>query len=385
MHKKILITSNLYKPNIGGIENSLYFMAKSYIKAGFEVHIVASTLNHNDETILPLYEEREDIKIFRYPGKGYIKRKYHGIKLYKKLLNENKYENIISRTHDPVIMLWLAGAKNISYILAGVSLKQNKIQGSVFSIQFLKRIIPHLTHHTVQFIAIRIATNKYVFSNNMIEQIRKYLKYNDTIDIIKPGIETNKFRLPSKNEYHSIRNKLGFLENDLVIIGVGRFEIVKGFEYLIKSLVHLPSHFKLLLIGDGSERSRYNDLISQYKLENRIKLIGPVQDTSMFYRAADIYVLSSTHETLGQTILEALASGLPIVAFDNHLEGVLTATSEITDKTNSVYVTELSEKALAEGIYRTSKLIKSNFFSRVSISKAICTNYSWDKMIRSIR
>ena len=61
----VVITSNLYKPNIGGVENSLYHLAHSYLKQGLQPIIVASDIA-SSECKLPEYEEAEGILVYRY-------------------------------------------------------------------------------------------------------------------------------------------------------------------------------------------------------------------------------------------------------------------------------------------------------------------------------
>lgn len=382
--KKILLTSSLYKPNIGGIENSLYYMANAYADMGYEVHIVASSINNFNRDKLANYEDLGKIKVFRYEGNGFARRKAYGVMLFKKLLASNDYKIIISRTHDPLLMLKIAGARNISYIPPGVYYTQESLSNLPYS-HYLKRVIPFYFHHLSQYIAIRLASNNYVFSKTMVKQLNDYLKYKGDITIIKPGIDQNIFSLPSIDNYHSLRESLGYNKKDIILLSVGRFTNVKGYEYLIRSLKYLSLEYKLLLVGDGPDKNKYLNIIKDEKLESRIQIIGPVDNTSSFYKAADIYVSSSLHESLGQTILEALASGLPIVAFDNRLQGVLTAIDEITDSSNSVYAQAISALGLSEAIQTATKLLEDKQFNREEINKAASERYSWKNTVNRIK
>lgn len=382
--KKILLTSSLYKPNIGGIENSLYYMANAYADLGYEVHIVASNINNLNTDKLPRYEDLGKIKVFRYEGKGFIRRKIYGVKLFKKLLNTNHYEVVIARTHDPLLMLKIAGARKTSYIPPGVYYAQDSLNNLPYS-RYLKRVIPFYMHHWSQYIAIRLASNSYVFSKTMVHQLKNYLNYRGDITIIKPGIDHNIFGLPSIASYNTLRESLEYNEGDIVLLSVGRFTSVKGYEYLIRSLKHLPFKYKLLLVGDGPDRKKYLDIVEEENLGTRVQIIGPVNNTSFFYKAADIYISSSLHESLGQTILEALVSGLPIVAFDNKIKGVLTAIDEITDSTNSVYAQDISALSLSEAIKTATKLLEDKVFHKSEISKAASTKYSWENTINRVK
>ena len=68
-----------------------------------------------------------------------------------------------------------------------------------------------------------------------------------------------------------------------------------------------------------------------------------------YYKAADFFIMSSTYEPLGQTILEALSSGLPIIGAKSS-DKVVTATSEILEPSNNILVDEYSASAFARGM-----------------------------------
>lgn len=381
--KKILLTSNLYKPNIGGIENSLFYLSEEYKNQEFEVHLVASKINNFDINYLPDFEEINGVKIYRYNGNSLVSRFLNGTKLYRKLLKENKYEKIISRTQLPVLMLKIAGAKKIAYILAGVTCKQNAVNSSKYGRQYIKRLVPNMIHHYIQYVALRLANENYVFSENMVKQVRDYLGYRN-IKVIKPGVDAKVFSVPSIDESRHLRSLYGYNDNDIVLIGVGRFYDVKGFEYLIESLVYLPENFKLLLVGDGGNKRKYIEIIKANNLNDRVQIIGPVEDTSNYYKIADLYVLSSLHETLGQTVLEALFSGLPIVAFDDSLNNILTSTREITSDDNRVFAMSVSGEGLAKAIIEAQKFLKEKQKNKECIAKRSTFKFSWEKMIKDI-
>ena len=64
--KSILITSNAYYPNIGGIENSLRYLAQAYVKQGYRVDVVISDVNNVTDEKLAEFEELDGLNIHRY-------------------------------------------------------------------------------------------------------------------------------------------------------------------------------------------------------------------------------------------------------------------------------------------------------------------------------
>ncbi len=101
-----------------------------------------------------------------------------------------------------------------------------------------------------------------------------------------------------------------------VIGAVGRLSPEKGFDDLVRavgSLIGEGLDLELWLIGDGPERERLERLVAELGLRDRVRLLGYRDDTLDFYRAMDIYALSSRKEGLPNVVLEAMALELPVV------------------------------------------------------------------------
>ncbi|KDE54373.1 glycosyltransferase family 4 protein, partial [Methanoculleus sp. MH98A] len=100
---------------------------------------------------------------------------------------------------------------------------------------------------------------------------------------------------------------------------VGRLHPVKGVQYLIEAvaIVHqeIPD-VKLVIVGDGIERSRLDELAEKLNLNGCIQFAGQVPQESIpqLMHQADVFVLPSLSEGLPVVLLEAMAAGLPIVA-----------------------------------------------------------------------
>jgi sugar transferase (PEP-CTERM/EpsH1 system associated) len=101
------------------------------------------------------------------------------------------------------------------------------------------------------------------------------------------------------------------------VVSVGRLAAVKDYPTLLRAARRvvdaLPS-FHLDLVGDGPERTALESLRSELGLDGHVTFLGERHDVRERLQAADVFVLSSTSEGLSLALLEALASGLPIVA-----------------------------------------------------------------------
>lgn len=104
-----------------------------------------------------------------------------------------------------------------------------------------------------------------------------------------------------------------------VVLGVGRLAFQKGFDILIKAFSRIARNhldWDLVILGEGPERSALENLTSTLCLNERVYLPGLVGNISDWYKAADIYIMSSRFEGFPNTLAEALASGCPAVSFD---------------------------------------------------------------------
>jgi glycosyltransferase involved in cell wall biosynthesis len=94
---------------------------------------------------------------------------------------------------------------------------------------------------------------------------------------------------------------------------LGRLHRNKGFDILLEALANVP-YLHLVLAGDGPERAALEREIARLRLKPRVHLIGWRDDTAALMAAADLVVLPSRHEPLGNVVIEAWAHGVPIVA-----------------------------------------------------------------------
>jgi len=130
---------------------------------------------------------------------------------------------------------------------------------------------------------------------------------------IPNGVDADEFR-PARgpDERSALRRELGLAEEGLLSLYCGRFADVKRVDVLLEAFRSAPG--RLLLVGDGHEEGRLRALAAAPELGGRVQVRGTVDDPAPLFRAADLYLSASGTEGMSGSVLEAMASGLPVVA-----------------------------------------------------------------------
>jgi len=100
-----------------------------------------------------------------------------------------------------------------------------------------------------------------------------------------------------------------------VVLGVGRFDRVKNFDLLIEAVHAMQDDQKvrLVLLGDGPDRGRLEQLAADLGIAERVHMPGFIADPAPWYRRAAVHAVASECEGFGNTIVESLATGTPVV------------------------------------------------------------------------
>lgn len=98
-----------------------------------------------------------------------------------------------------------------------------------------------------------------------------------------------------------------------LIVSIGRFVPRKGFDVLLRALAQLPDAY-LWIVGDGEEAANLRVLADQLRVTDRVRFAGWQADPRPYIAAADVFAMASSHEPLGNVILEAWAQQVPVVS-----------------------------------------------------------------------
>ncbi len=120
---------------------------------------------------------------------------------------------------------------------------------------------------------------------------------------------------PSKIDRQKKRMELRLGGGDVLVGAIGRLDRQKGFATLIEAMSRLKNvPLRCAILGDGPERPRLEALIRRHHLERSVWLLGEKGEIPSWLSAFDLYCLPSLWEGLPNSLLEAMALGLPVVA-----------------------------------------------------------------------
>ena len=138
--------------------------------------------------------------------------------------------------------------------------------------------------------------------------------------VIRSGFEIEKYKVALESS-QGIRNKLGLGKQDILIGMIGRLFPLKGQEYLLKVFAKIAGDYPnthLILVGDGILKDRFEIFVKQQNLQKRVHFTGLVEPEKIpyFASAIDIGVHTSLREGLPRAVVQILAAGKPVIAFD---------------------------------------------------------------------
>ena len=149
--------------------------------------------------------------------------------------------------------------------------------------------------------------------------VQHYGACPEAIGVVPCGVNLDLFRPLDKA---AARQRLGFAQDESIVLYVGRFAPVKGIDRLMEAIAHLQHHRRLRLVvvgGDGEGAPEYESfrrLARKLSIQDSVTFTGRIEQDGLspYYSAADVLAVPSHYESFGLVALESLASGTPVVA-----------------------------------------------------------------------
>ena len=150
-------------------------------------------------------------------------------------------------------------------------------------------------------------------SDEVAQELDRHGVEESRLRRIPNGVDPDHFRPASAGEREEERRRLGLDWQGPIALYTGRFAPVKRLDLLIDAVARVPD-LGLVMVGEGSEEARLREIVATRGLEGRVRLLPLADDPAPLYRTADVYVCASSTEGMSNSVLEAMASGLPVVA-----------------------------------------------------------------------
>ncbi len=302
MGKRILITSTDMMMIQFLVPHVLYLRNQ-----GFDVEVACSEVgNRLDEVREKLGAESvHQVHLVRSPFKFQNLKGYHEL---KQLLNTEYYDLVW--TNEPVmgIMTRLAARETRR--------KGTKVLYMTHGYHFFKGCqLRYKIFYPIEKMASRLCDCIVTISNEDFETTKNkfYAKQVEHINGI--GFDFDKFS--QKRDKIAKRKELSLKDDDIVILSVGELKQHKNHKIIIDALAKLHNlKYVYIICGKGELLNKLEERAERYRIKEQVRFLGYRKDINEILCSADYFAFPSIREGLGLASLEAMASGLPVVASD---------------------------------------------------------------------
>ena len=197
------------------------------------------------------------------------------------------------------------------------------------------------------------------------------------ITVVHSGVDCERFRAPTPQERADARTALNIADGEFVISAVGALEQRKGHRYLIAAIgaIAASGKFRCFIVGQGLIGRVLQDEIAVIRNLGRIKLLGRVDDVRGLLWASDAFAMPSLKEGLGVAALEAMASGLPVIASD-----VGGLREVVEDDRTGIIVPPANPEKIASAIKRLAESPELRSQMSAAARARVVENYSMEQM-----
>lgn len=315
-----------YYPEINGVATSSYMLKNELEKMGHNVYVFTTTTPGAPE---------HELNVFRVPSIPFLFITERRVGLFY----QPKLASLIKKLNLDIIHTQTEFSLGIFGRIMARELK-------LPIVHTYHTIYEDYTHYLTHFKALdrRAKAFARVYSKvacNTVEQVivptektrqllQRYSVHKD-ISVIPTGIDLHKFDRSNytEEEISTLRQQYGIRTEDKILLYLGRVSQEKNLEEVILAM---PEYMKtrqnvvFVVVGSGPALEKLKELVKELKLEERFVFTGskPWDTIGLYYRLGDVFVSASRSETQGLTYIEALASGVPVVAREDQcLEDIL--------------------------------------------------------------
>jgi len=367
---KILMISPQFRPLVGGYERAAERLSIALVQKGHQVTIIS---------------ERQKI--------GWPKREsFHKVNIYRWWCVYKPGWHIITSLFGLAIFLFVKGRKFDVWHIHQYGMHAALV--AAFGRALHRPVVLKLTSSS--YMGIEASISKYhcpkilkwlhlqydavIALTQETENEAKLFGFpTERINVLGNGVDIQEFR---PRFIRNQKKKLGLDERHIFMISVGRLSEEKNIEMLLNawamSVPKINNKWMLLIVGFGPLERYLENYSNQLGISGRVLFVGKQTNVNEWLGAADVFIQSSNREGLSNTMLEAMATGLPVIATQ------VSGTFELVQKTGSGIIVPIGDvKSLADAIIimSGSEILRKQ--SRVYSRKVIREKYSIDNVTLS--
>ena len=307
---RIGMMADLYKPHISGVTNYIDLNKRYLERLGHEVFVF--TFKDNN------YEDEEE-HVIRSPGISVLDFGFSvNLRFSREARNILKTMDIV-HVHHPFV----SGSLTVSFC------KRRKIpivftnhtRYDLYVQAYLPPFAEAIGETAIEtFIpAFCRAVDLVITPSAGMMGVLKKLGVDSEIVVVPNGVDIKRFQEVSQKQDRSL---LGFNQDDVLLAFVGRLGAEKNLPFLLRSFAgafQAYNQIGLILIGDGPERENLKHLVHHMEIEDRVKFTGliPYIELPKYLAMADAFVTASVTEVHPLSVIEAMATGLPVLGIQS--------------------------------------------------------------------
>ena len=344
-----------YPPHLGGMENCAAKIAEGFAEKGYATNVYTSNIGSSkclNSSIGPKVYYLRSIEIAHTPIL---------FALFFRLLTLPSRALIhlhVAQAFSPEIVYLISKIRKIPYV-AHVHLDVDPSGPFGFLLETYKKFFLRKVLRSAAKVICLTEPQKHLIAS-------KYMLPVEAIAVVPNGVASEYFV-----DKRTLENKVPR------VLFVGRLAPQKNLSLLISAVAQMKVYVQLDIIGEGEERAKLEDLIRKCELQN-VTLHGKKTGNELLemYKSADIFVLPSLKEGVSLSMLEALATGLPVVASASpDMQQILNECGVLIEEpTASNYAKAIDELLSKKDILKN--------LSNSAVQKA--HSYSWENVLNSI-
>jgi glycosyltransferase involved in cell wall biosynthesis len=279
---------------------------------GYKVHVACNFLNGStcsSEKIEQLKKTLDKMGVVYFQidftrSVMNLRQDYIAYKQVKKILIENKY--VFIHCHSPV--------GGVIGRLAGYATKI-KVIYTAHGFHFFKGapLTNWLIYYPIEKICARFTDVLITINKEDFALAQKKMSAKKVCYVPGVGIDLSKIQ-NIVGDWKEVRKSMGVPEDCILLLSIGELNANKNHQVVLKALAKLNNkNVHYAIAGRGNKKDFLLNLAKELNIENQIHLLGFRTDAFQLYKASDIFVFPSFREGLSVSMMEAMASGLPII------------------------------------------------------------------------